>query len=118
MLPRENAHEAALAEKAQVKAATSLLEICQYLQQQGELFNAVASTNHGEQHSIADMSDVRGQHHARRALEIAAAGRHNMIMVGPPGTGKSMLASRLPGILPPMTDQQALESAAINSISY
>ena len=118
VLPRENAHEAALAEKAQVKAATSLLEICQYLQQQGELFNAVASTNHGEQHSIADMSDVRGQHHARRALEIAAAGRHNMIMVGPPGTGKSMLASRLPGILPPMTDQQALESAAINSISH
>jgi magnesium chelatase family protein len=62
------------------------------------------------------MSDVRGQHRARRALEIAAAGRHNMLMVGPPGTGKSMLASRLPGLLPPMTTAQALESAAINSI--
>jgi magnesium chelatase family protein len=119
VLPMENAKEAALVENVEVKAATTLLEICQYLQQQGELLIPVAPVlidlNMG---SISDMSDVRGQHRARRALEIAAAGRHNMIMVGPPGTGKSMLASRLPGILPPMTDQHALESAAVNSISH
>jgi magnesium chelatase family protein len=118
VLPSMNAQEAALAEKATVKAATSLLEICQYLQQQGQLHNAVASrSDHHDRHLIGDMSDVRGQYHARRALEIAAAGQHNMLMVGPPGTGKSMLAGRLPGILPPMTEQQALESAAIHSIS-
>ncbi|CAA6820826.1 MAG: MG(2+) CHELATASE FAMILY PROTEIN / ComM-related protein [uncultured Thiotrichaceae bacterium] len=64
-----------------------------------------------------DMRDVKGQHHAKRALEIAAAGGHNMLMVGPPGTGKTMLASRLATIMPPMTEQEALESATIASIS-
>jgi len=119
VLPHENAHEAALVDNVEVKAATSLLQICQYLQQQGELDEPVSPvSNHSNMTSIADMSEVCGQHRARRALEIAAAGRHNMIMVGPPGTGKSMLASRLPGILPPMTNQHALESAAINSISH
>jgi len=118
VLPRVNAHEAALADKARVKAATSLLEICRYLQQQGELDDAVTSLSvQNDSQAVADMSDVRGQYRARRALEITAAGQHNMLMVGPPGTGKSMLASRLPGILPPMTNQQALESAAVNSIS-
>jgi magnesium chelatase family protein len=64
-----------------------------------------------------DLAEVRAQHHAKRALEIAAAGGHNLLMVGPPGTGKSMLARRLPGILPPMTEQEALESAAVTSVS-
>ena len=119
VLPRENAQEAALVDNAKVRAATSLLEICRYLQHQGQLQPAVAAAPaHDQPRDVADMSEVRGQHRARRALEIAAAGRHNMIMVGPPGTGKSMLASRLPGILPPMTDQHALESAAVNSISH
>ena len=118
VLPSTNAQEAALADKASVKAATSLLEICRYLQQQGGLDDAVtALSDQNDSQAVADMADVRGQYRARRALEIAAAGQHNMLMVGPPGTGKSMLASRLPGILPPMTDQQALESAAVNSIS-
>ncbi|MGB5275632.1 MAG: YifB family Mg chelatase-like AAA ATPase [Gammaproteobacteria bacterium] len=118
VLPSMNAQEAALAEKATIKSATSLLEICQYLQRQGQLHTAAASTaDHHDTQRFADMSDVRGQYHARRALEIAAAGQHNMLMVGPPGTGKSMLACRLPGILPPMTEQHALESAAIHSIS-
>ncbi|MFW6342595.1 MAG: YifB family Mg chelatase-like AAA ATPase [Halothiobacillaceae bacterium] len=64
-----------------------------------------------------DMAEVRGQHRARRALEIAAAGAHNLLMIGPPGSGKSMLAQRLPGILPTMTEQEALEAAAIASVS-
>lgn len=64
-----------------------------------------------------DLADVRGQPSARRALEIAAAGRHSLLMVGPPGTGKSMLARRLPGLLPPMSDDEALESAAVQSLT-
>jgi magnesium chelatase family protein len=119
VLPADNAREAALVDRVKVKAANSLLAICQYLQEAGELAEPARYQPAADSNScIADMRDVRGQHRARRALEIAAAGRHNMIMVGPPGTGKSMLASRLPGILPAMTDQHALESAAINSISH
>lgn len=68
--------------------------------------------------SVPDMRDVIGQHKARRALEIAAAGAHNLLMAGPPGTGKSMLASRLPGIQPPMSEKEAMEAASIASISH
>lgn len=68
--------------------------------------------------SVPDMADVIGQYKARRALEIAAAGGHNLLMAGPPGTGKSMLASRLPGIQPPMSEAEAMESASIASVSY
>lgn len=64
-----------------------------------------------------DLIEVRGQHHAKRALEVAAAGGHSLLMMGPPGTGKTMLASRLPGILPTMNEDEALESAAVASIS-
>jgi magnesium chelatase family protein len=119
VLPGKNAAEAALVDKVKVKAADTLLAICQYLNEAGDLAEPSAKPEPaGSGSIIPDMRDVRGQHRARRALEIAAAGRHNMLMVGPPGTGKSMLAGRLPGILPPMTDQHALESAAINSISH
>lgn len=119
VLPEESAREAALVKQAKVKSATDLLSICQYLRQQGTLNEPEMSTaNIQPDTHLADMADVRGQHHARRALEIAAAGRHNLLMVGPPGTGKSMLASRLASILPPMSDQHALESAAVNSISH
>ncbi len=118
VLPEDSAIEAALAGGVEVRAACSLLEICQFLHGQGKLVSARAPTG-SRSHTPPplDMADVRGQHLARRALEIAAAGGHNMLMIGPPGTGKSMLASRLPGILPAMTDQQALESASVNSIS-
>lgn len=118
VLPAENAGEAALADGVDVLAASTLLDTCQYLQQRGELAIPPAlSMTCGNSRPLQDMADVRGQHRARRALEVAAAGRHNMLMVGPPGTGKSMLASRLAGILPPMTQAHALESAAISSIS-
>ncbi|WP_290786324.1 YifB family Mg chelatase-like AAA ATPase, partial [Halomonas sp.] len=67
--------------------------------------------------SLPDLAEVRGQYQARRALEAAAAGSHNLLFAGPPGTGKTMLASRLPGILPPLTDEEALEVAAVRSVS-
>ena len=118
MLPVKSAREAALIESAAVFAADNLLSVCQHLQGLVQLPIAEATSGFQATYSVPDMSDVRGQHHSRRALEIAAAGRHNMLMIGPPGTGKSMLASRLPGILPPMSTQQALESASINSISH
>jgi magnesium chelatase family protein len=65
---------------------------------------------------VADLADVRGQHQARRALEVAAAGGHNLLLAGPPGTGKTMLASRLPGILPPLSEDDALQVAAVRSV--
>ncbi len=118
ILPAKNASEAALIEHAEIFSADSLLAVCQHLQGLIKLPLAEIQQQPLTEMAFADMSDVRGQHHTRRALEIAAAGRHNMLMIGPPGTGKSMLASRLPGILPPMSTQQALESASINSISH
>ncbi|GMR01128.1 MAG: YifB family Mg chelatase-like AAA ATPase [Gammaproteobacteria bacterium] len=118
IMPIKSAAQAALIESAEIFAADNLLSVCQHLQGLIRLPFAEICSEHGFINTGADMSDVRGQHHTRRALEIAAAGRHNMLMIGPPGTGKSMLASRLPGILPPMTTQQALESASVNSISH
>ena len=121
ILPTHSAREAALVNDVKIYAANDLLSVCQHLQQLGELPDAhTLHTNNCDikQIILPDMADVRGQHHARRALEIAAAGRHNLIMVGPPGTGKSMLASRLASILPPMSEQQALESASVCSISH
>lgn len=118
IMPVESARQAALIEQAEIFAADSLLSVCQHLQGMVQLPFAETTDEQSFDNNTLDMSDVRGQHHTRRALEIAAAGRHNMLMIGPPGTGKSMLASRLPGILPPMSTQQALESASINSISH
>jgi len=117
VMPIKSAEQAALIEGAEILAANNLLAVCQHLQGLLYLPEAKVASKPTIASVVADMSDVRGQHHTRRALEIAAAGRHNMLMVGPPGTGKSMLASRLPGILPPMSTRHALESAAINSIS-
>ncbi len=117
ILPRENAAEARLVNNAKILAGDHLLAVCGHLN--GEQTLSIEPANQTPAHDSdgLDFADVHGQFHVKRALEIAAAGMHNVLMLGPPGTGKSMLAARLPGILPPLTEQQALESAALASIS-
>ncbi|TXI18620.1 MAG: ATP-dependent protease [Nitrosomonas sp.] len=120
VLPQQNAAEAALVNNATIYGAQSLLQICAHLTGQTPLpiYRNTAGNDTGSQDaSYPDLDDVKGQAHAKRALEIAAAGGHSLLMIGPPGTGKSMLAARFPGILPPMTESEALESAAIQSLS-
>ncbi|OQW39884.1 MAG: ATP-dependent protease [Proteobacteria bacterium SG_bin4] len=121
VLPQQNAAEAALVKNATIYAAQSLLQICAHLSGQKPLpvYQNTAGDNtslHGT--CYPDLDEVKGQAHAKRALEIAAAGGHSLLMIGPPGTGKSMLATRFPGILPPMTEAEALESAAIQSLAF
>ncbi|HEX2667038.1 MAG TPA: YifB family Mg chelatase-like AAA ATPase [Gammaproteobacteria bacterium] len=116
VLPLENADEAALVSGVDVLGARHLLDVCAHLAGRQRIAPH-ASSLVSFHPSYEDLADVRGQHQAKRALEIAAAGGHSLLFVGPPGTGKSMLAGRLPGILPPMTEDEALETAAVASIS-
>jgi magnesium chelatase family protein len=115
ILPEASAREAALVENAAIYPAGSLLQVCAHLAGSDRLSRYVGMPAIAA-NGYPDMAEVKGQAHAKRALEIAAAGGHSVLMVGPPGTGKTMLASRLPGILPPMTQDEALASAAIQSL--
>ncbi|MGB5337666.1 MAG: YifB family Mg chelatase-like AAA ATPase [Gammaproteobacteria bacterium] len=117
VLPADNAAEACLIRDAQVLAGTHLLDITEYLAHAKPLTESPSAPPHAHAKPLPDLADVRGQHHARRALEIAAAGGHSLLMLGPPGSGKSLLARRLPGILPEMTEDEALAAAAIASIN-
>lgn len=116
ILPIENAAEASLVSHASVLPAKSLLEVCAHLSGRETLQPYVVAQKLTPV-IYPDLSDVKGQHLPKRALEIAACGGHSLILSGPPGTGKSMLASRLPSILPEMSEQEALESAAVLSLN-
>ena len=119
VLPAESAREAALVPSLQALAAAHLLEVVASLLP-GELAQPLLVAQAPAAESPLggpDLRDVRGQQGAKRALEIAAAGGHSLLLVGPPGTGKSMLAQRLAGLLPPLDDEAALESAAMQSLA-
>src|SRR5690348_7488415 len=118
IVPEENAHEAALIGDVDVRVARTLAEVCAHLRGAESLRAPTADTSSATNGSATDpdLADVRGQLHARRALEIAAVGAHHLFMIGPPGTGKSMLAQRLPGILPPLTQSEALQACAVRSV--
>jgi magnesium chelatase family protein len=117
VVPADNAAEAALAGSAPVLGARTLLDVCAHLSGSYSLLPGEAPPEIPGPSEELDLVDVRGQRHAKRALEVAASGGHSLLLVGPPGTGKSMLAARLPSILPPMRDEEALEVAAIVSVS-
>jgi magnesium chelatase family protein len=120
ILPADNAAEAAVVEGAQVYPVHTLPEVVEFLRgtrlipaQEADR-RALLSRSFGDDE---DFEDVRGQEHAKRALEVAAAGGHNVLMIGPPGSGKTMLARRLPGILPPMVIEEAIEATRVHSVA-
>lgn len=122
IVPADNGDEASLASAVPVYAARTLQEVVAHLNFEGgdpqaQRLKPHLATVRLTPPSYPDFFDVKGQASAKRALEIAAAGGHSVLMVGPPGTGKSMLAQRFPGLLPPMTEEEALESAAVLSLA-
>ncbi|RLA09160.1 MAG: ATP-dependent protease, partial [Gammaproteobacteria bacterium] len=116
ILPSSNCTEAALVDDLRFFGANSLLEVCAHLSGQQSLL-ATPIAPKSTPPASADLADVRGQQLGKRALEIAAAGGHSLLLIGPPGAGKTMLASRLIGLLPMLSDQQALETAVVHSVS-
>ncbi|MFH7027962.1 MAG: YifB family Mg chelatase-like AAA ATPase [Heteroscytonema crispum UTEX LB 1556] len=122
VVPADNAQEAAVVEGLAVYGFQNISHVTDFLNNPGrykpvQVDNPVVETLHVTSLHNADLKDVKGQAHARRALEIAAAGGHNLIFVGPPGSGKTMLARRLPGILPPLAFSEALEVTQIHSVA-
>ncbi|MDR0835571.1 MAG: YifB family Mg chelatase-like AAA ATPase [Tannerella sp.] len=121
ILPEQNSVEAAVVEGLDVLGAKNIKEVIDFFSEKADIepvhIHSVEDFFSSQQHFDFDFSEVRGQESVKRALEIAAAGGHNIIMVGPPGSGKSMLAKRLPTILPPLTLNEALETTKIHSVA-
>ncbi len=115
VLPSVSADEAALVGEASIYQAGSLLDVCAHLAGRQSLSRPAARPIVIPP-NYPDLAEVKGQAQTKRALEVAAAGGHSVLMIGPPGTGKSMLAARFPGLLPPMSGEEALESAALASL--
>ena len=116
-VPAENALEAAFAERAEVYPVRTVAELVQHLRGEKHIERAAHTMPEADALTLPDFADVKGQENVKRAFEIAAAGGHNILIVGPPGAGKSMLAKRLPGILPDMSREEMLESTEIWSVA-
>ncbi|MEJ5364401.1 MAG: YifB family Mg chelatase-like AAA ATPase [Desulfosoma sp.] len=120
IVPAENAPEAAIVDGTHVLPAAHLADVVEHLRGARPLSRAQVPTEDlfsGSSQDPLDLSDVKGQEHAKRALEVAAAGAHNLLLIGPPGSGKTMLAQRLPTILPPLSLEESLETSQIYSVA-